>query len=169
MTEEVKDKCYFCWKEILSLSDKKETEVRFETTFPKPGVIVKKVIGHVKCVRNHERSKQKKINEVKRLAKENRTWIYEGVKYKKTHGYIYIQLGKKWIQEHRLVAENILGRELTRKESVHHIDFDKTNNSPESLAVFETHAAHQKFHTELNQYGYVTNPMKRRLDERRLA
>lgn len=37
--------------------------------------------------------------------------------------------------EHRLVAGRALGRKLTRKESVHHINGDKTDNRLENLQV----------------------------------
>lgn len=37
--------------------------------------------------------------------------------------------------QHRLVMEKHLGRKLDRFEIVHHIDFDKTNNSIDNLQV----------------------------------
>ena len=48
--------------------------------------------------------------------------------------------------EHRMVAEKMLGRPLKREECVHHIDFNKRNNSPENLMVFKTVADHSAFH-----------------------
>lgn len=50
------------------------------------------------------------------------------------------------ILEHRLVAEEKLGRFLKRQETVHHIDENKTNNIPENLIVFRTNADHSRFH-----------------------
>jgi hypothetical protein len=35
--------------------------------------------------------------------------------------------------EHRVVAEKILGRALTRRDVVHHIDSDRHNNHPSNL------------------------------------
>jgi hypothetical protein len=61
------------------------------------------------------------------------------------HGYLYVPVprserhlanGRQWIQEHRLVMARILGRPLTREESVHHLDGDRLNNSPENLELW---------------------------------
>jgi hypothetical protein len=47
--------------------------------------------------------------------------------------------------EHRVVAEQILGRPLTSKDVVHHIDGNKHNNAPENLQVM-SHSEHLKLH-----------------------
>src|ERR1700682_45731 len=47
-----------------------------------------------------------------------------------------------YVREHRLVAEEILGRFLTRDEVVHHKDGDRSNNDPENLQVFDSNADH---------------------------
>jgi len=67
---------------------------------------------------------------------------YEAVKIEWHHlsdknGYVYV---------HRLVAEEMLGRPLENKESVHHIDKDKKNNRKENLMIFKTHGDHAAFH-----------------------
>lgn len=36
---------------------------------------------------------------------------------------------------HRIIAEILLGRELTQDEFVHHMDFNTLNNSPENLII----------------------------------
>ena len=46
---------------------------------------------------------------------------------------------------HRVVAEQMLGRELEKGEIVHHIDGDKWNNKPENLQVM-TQSEHIKLH-----------------------
>lgn len=48
--------------------------------------------------------------------------------------------------EHRVVAEEILGRPLIRGEVVHHIDGNKRNNRPENLMIFRSQAEHARFH-----------------------
>ena len=48
--------------------------------------------------------------------------------------------------EHRVVAEQILGRELEPGEVVHHVDGNKRNNAPENLMVFPSQAEHMKWH-----------------------
>ena len=47
--------------------------------------------------------------------------------------------------EHRIVAEQMLGRPLTSKDVVHHIDGNKHNNAPENLQVMN-HSDHLKIH-----------------------
>lgn len=46
------------------------------------------------------------------------------------------------VREHRLVAERVLGRYLTRDEVVHHIDDDPANNDPANLIVYPTNGHH---------------------------
>lgn len=50
------------------------------------------------------------------------------------------------VLEHRLVAEKKLGRYLKIEEVVHHLDENRTNNTPENLIVFRTNADHSRFH-----------------------
>ena len=50
------------------------------------------------------------------------------------------------ILEHRYIASKTLGRPLTKTETVHHLDENKTNNDPENLIVFRTNADHSRFH-----------------------
>jgi hypothetical protein len=60
-------------------------------------------------------------------------------------GYVTVSLvegGQE--REHRLVAEKMLGRPLEPGEVVHHIDGDKTNNSPGNLRVFANSTEHMK-------------------------
>ena len=53
---------------------------------------------------------------------------------------------KGFIQEHRFVAEQILGRILKPEEVVHHIDRNTMNNSVDNLMVFASAREHNAFH-----------------------
>ena len=60
-----------------------------------------------------------------------------------SNGYVLIRVGtghhladvRGYAYEHRVVAENSLGRRLVDGEEVHHKDGNKTNNIPENLEV----------------------------------
>jgi len=50
-----------------------------------------------------------------------------------------------YIMEHRLVIAKLVGRFLDRKEVVHHIDHDPTNNKKENLLLFPCNSSHKKY------------------------
>ena len=73
---------------------------------------------------------------------------------------------KGFVLEHRLVVEKKLGRYLKKEEVVHHINENKQDNRIENLMLFKNNKEHMKFHTKLKQFGYMTNPMKRLIENR---
>lgn len=56
-----------------------------------------------------------------------------------------------YVPEHRLALENRLGRLLRQGECVHHLDMDKTNNSPDNLIALKI-GEHRQYHARLNRY-----------------
>lgn len=57
--------------------------------------------------------------------------------FSNVRGYVY---------EHRLVMEEHLGRYLDKKEVVHHINGNNTDNSIDNLQLFINNSEHIKFH-----------------------
>lgn len=57
------------------------------------------------------------------------------------HGYIY---------EHRQVMEESLGRYLSAKERIHHVNMIKNDNRIENLALCANHSIHFLIHGSLN-------------------
>lgn len=56
------------------------------------------------------------------------------------------------LHEHRVAAEEKLGRELLPGEIIHHIDGNLKNNSLDNLHVFPSQAEHARYHM-LIRYG----------------
>ena len=73
-------------------------------------------------------------------------------------GYVLIRVGKGhhladvrgYAYEHRLVAEEKMGRRLLPGEEVHHDDDNGLNNSPDNLTVKASKAEHRLAHRRKN-------------------
>lgn len=61
-------------------------------------------------------------------------------------GYWYINVNGRKIAFHRWIVEQMLGRELSSAEVIHHIDGDQLNNDPANLVVL-SRSEHQKLHS----------------------
>ncbi len=78
-----------------------------------------------------------------------------------------------YVDEHRLVAEQELGRYLADGEIVHHLNEVRDDNRPENLIVLASHNDHYKLHAFLRAIGLDIHPveptdMMERLPVRRL-
>lgn len=79
--------------------------------------------------------------------------------YINSSGYVEVWTGKHtlpetvsgYYREHRLLVELTLGRPLSKKEMVHHVDCEKQNNSPSNLYVCRDDAEHQSLHQQLEE------------------
>ena len=68
----------------------------------------------------------------------------------KPNGYVEITRGEhKGRGQHRVIAEQMIGRPLAQGEHVHHIDGDRSNNDPANLQVM-TAAEHASLHAKTN-------------------
>ncbi len=91
---------------------------------------------------NPTMNKTRMTPEVRAKIRESRLGSGDGVTYTKLYGR----------HEHRVVAEQILGRPLKAGEIVHHRDGNKRNNNPENLIIFDSQSEHAKHHAEMNWF-----------------
>lgn len=76
---------------------------------------------------------------------------WKGGKWKNSDGYIFVyqpehpNSNKGYVFEHRLVMEKHIGRYLSNKEIIHHINGNITDNRIENLKLV-TRAEHNKIH-----------------------
>ncbi len=111
--------------------------------------------GKILC--SHVRELMKKLKTKK--IRKGYVWIH-----KPDHKYSLTKKG--WIFEHRAVVEDFIKRVLKRNECIHHINHHKRDNRIENLMLFKDHQAHAKFHIKIRQFGQMTNPIKRQIQNR---
>lgn len=75
-----------------------------------------------------------------------------------SNGYVLVKApdhpaadSRGYVYEHRLVAEQKIGRPLRPGEQVHHIDHNKQNNAPANLEVVAGRAEHAVRHRTTGQ------------------
>lgn len=79
---------------------------------------------------------------------------WKGGKINNGSGYIKTYKSNKSIKktyEHRLIMEAYIGRPLSSKEIVHHIDGNRSNNDISNLMLFKNHSEHRIHHVNLQK------------------
>lgn len=101
----------------------------------------------------HSEASKKKISE----ALIGNKYSFKSGKRYNSQGYILILKHSHpfcncsgYVLEHRLVAEKYLGRYLTKKEVIHHINKIVDDNRIENLYLFSTDGHHMNYHQKLN-------------------
>lgn len=100
-------------------------------------------------------SHRRAISEGQRKAWETkRQRMPIGSKYRDCHGYVRVKVltGKgRWRLEHVMEMEKKIGRPLTLKEIVHHIDGDRSHNEISNLFLCRDHAHHMEVERQLKE------------------
>lgn len=76
--------------------------------------------------------------------------LWKGGRSIASNGYVLIRVGKDhhladcrgYAYEHRLVAEQKLGRKLKKEEQIHHADGNRQNNDPDNIEVMPSRFHH---------------------------
>lgn len=85
-----------------------------------------------------------------------------------SHGYVLVKDPDNpmahetgYVYEHRLVASQVLGRELSADEVVHHVDGNKQHNMPANLVVEPSSAHHHAEHRKRSDLRHPDAPNPR--------
>lgn len=77
-------------------------------------------------------------------------------------GYLFVRRDGRYIQMHRYVAEQALGKPLPEEAVVHHWDRDELNNSNENLLICPDQSYHMLIHARMDAMDATGDPDKRR-------
>jgi hypothetical protein len=109
------------------------------------------------------------IGKVKPYGPNHRNW--KGGRSVAPSGYVYLSVQGRRIPEHRYVMEQQLGRLLTTREHVHHLNHIRDDNRPENLVVVDV-GDHGRLHLgrcagALNGRAVLTNEAVQEMRRRR--
>ncbi len=157
-------KCY--WGERVKIVCKQCKKIFYEKQSRKHAIFCSyKCAGKDKVGKRGNHTGYKHTEETKRKISRNRKgkmlgsshFAFKG-KYIGTHGYVWIYKPdhpsttvRKYVREHRLVAEEYIKRFLKPQERPHHINGNKADNRPENLFIFDSIQSHQAFHRLLRK------------------
>jgi hypothetical protein len=82
---------------------------------------------------------------------------YVVVEYPEHHKSFDTGSGIIGVYEHVLIAEEILDRPIKNGEVVHHLDSNRSNNSPDNLLVM-SNPMHTKLHNWMNKNNIIPSP-----------
>ena len=121
-------------------------------------MLTKKRTSWNKGIPRTEETKRKISESLKRKTRGKNNPNWKGGRKQRSDGYWLILKpehpnanNQGYVREHRLVAEEIIGRYLIKEERVHHINLNKTDNRQENLYVFKNNSKHQKVKRSLNK------------------
>ena len=104
-----------------------------------------KTINAILMGRSSNSDLQRSVTRSRWLGNKNPRW--SGGQYEDKQGYRWIHDDKgRWRKEHRVIVERIIGRDLKREETIHHINEDKLDNRPCNLFYFENDSLHKRHH-----------------------
>ena len=96
-------------------------------------------------------SQTEKIQRIRSL--QNCTGEYPSAGYVMVYVPDHPNARGKCLEQHRIVAEQMLGRLLEKGEFVHHIDMIRNDNREGNLAVFQTNSDHSNTHVYYQHFG----------------
>ena len=116
-----------------------------------------------RCTENHKLfMKDGSVKRADEMVVGDRLMHYRNTNEGTLHKYLTNMISEKFPEtntfEHRIIAEFYNEKEIQKDEVVHHINFDRFDNSPSNLKVMKTYD-HIKLHSE--NMGGDNNPMRR--------
>lgn len=72
--------------------------------------------------------------------------------------YKQVSSGTTTVRYHRIVVESALGKSIPKKAVVHHIDYDKGNNSNNNLVLCQNQSYHNLIHRRTDALNATGNP-----------